>query len=66
MSLGVNLLLVAGDRFEAGDGGEGPGRLRHRPQGWISALPVSFTITLTVTINVLIPNKAPGSTIQHH
>ena len=38
----INTFLnLAGDRVEAGDGGEGPGRLWHRPQGWSSSLPVS-------------------------
>merc|ERR1712088_1096381 len=30
---------IEGDRGEAGDGGEGPGRLRDCPQGWSSSLP---------------------------
>ena len=39
-------LLVEGDRVQVGDGGEGPGGLRHSPQGWSCSLPVSI-----VTIN---------------
>ena len=34
--------LVEGDRVQAGDGGEGPGGLRHSPQGWSCSLPVSI------------------------
>merc|ERR1712001_537406 len=36
---GVRGLDRGGDRGEAGDGGEGPGRLRDCPQGWSSSLP---------------------------
>ena len=39
--------LVEGDRVQAGDGGEGPGGLRHSPQGWSCSLPVS-TVTTTI------------------
>ena len=41
-------LLVEGDRVQVGDGGEGPGGLRHSPQGWSCSLPVSI---VTTTIN---------------
>ena len=50
---------LAGDRGEAGDGGEGPGRLRDCPQGWSSSLPVSFNINYNNITSI--PFKAPSS-----
>merc|ERR1711879_1027483 len=36
---GVHRLDRRGDRVQVGDGGEGPGGLRHSPQGWSCSLP---------------------------